>query len=102
MLLFFFVCPDHCSPGGDAEKRERAGRSPKETGSDQTAAVQVPAQRTTRGQQLIIQTGHHCCISGVRSTSVFVCEFVSFLMEHLDRYVAYCDFKYVATDLANQ
>lgn len=42
--------PDHCSPGGDAEKGARAGRSEEETGSDQTAAVQVSAQRTARGQ----------------------------------------------------
>lgn len=59
--MFFFVCPDHRSPGGDAEKGARAGRSQKETGSDQTAAVQVPAHRTTRGQQLNTQTVRHCC-----------------------------------------
>lgn len=47
------MCPDHCSPGRDAEEGERAGRSQEETGSDQAAAVQVPAQRTARGQQLI-------------------------------------------------
>lgn len=55
------VCPDYCGPGGDAEEGERAGGGPEETGSDPAAAVQVPAQRTTRGQQLIIQTHCHCC-----------------------------------------
>lgn len=55
MKMFLSVCLDYCSSGGDAEEGERAGRSQEETGSDQAAAVQVPAQRTTRGQQLIIQ-----------------------------------------------
>ena len=48
-MFLFIMCPDHCSPGGDAEEGERAGRSQEETGSDQAAAVQVPAQRTARG-----------------------------------------------------
>lgn len=46
------VCSDHCGSGGDAEEGEGAGGRQEETGSDQTAAVQVPAQRAARRQQL--------------------------------------------------
>lgn len=49
----FPLFSDHCSSGGDAEKRARTGRSPEEAGSDPTAAVQVLAQRTEGGWGLI-------------------------------------------------
>lgn len=44
-LIFnpFLRSSDHCSTGGDAEERERAGGGQEKAGSDQTAAVQVPA-----------------------------------------------------------
>lgn len=44
---------DHRRPGGDAEEGEGAGGGQEEAGADQTAAVQVSAQRAPRGQQLI-------------------------------------------------
>lgn len=61
LLYCLCLCPDYCSPGGDAEEGERAGRSQEETGSDQTATVQVPAQRAARRRQLSPQTHGHCC-----------------------------------------
>lgn len=71
--MLFLTCPDHCSPGGDAEEGARAGRGQEEAGSDQTATVQVSAQRTARGQQLNTHphTQADCCCS-VKGTPLFL------------------------------
>ena len=45
---------DHCRSGGDVKEGERARGGPEEAGSNQTAAVQVPAHRTQGGRELIV------------------------------------------------
>lgn len=46
------ISSDHRSSGRDAEEGAGAGGSPEEAGSDPTAAIQVPAQRTEGGRGL--------------------------------------------------
>lgn len=43
LIVWRCVLSDHRSSGGDAAEGEGAGRGPEETGSDPTAAEQVPA-----------------------------------------------------------
>lgn len=54
-LLLFFT--DYCSSGGDVKEGARAGGGTEEVGSDPTAAVQIPAERTEGGRGLTKAAG---------------------------------------------
>lgn len=79
---------DHRRPGGDAEEGEGAGGGQEEAGADQTAAVQVSAQRAPRGQQLIRRSAEGGATvvkgAGLGRVCFVTCEILLAQVEHLN------------------